>query len=196
MILDLEKEYFKAIAETVRVLESGGVLVFPTDTVYGIGGDARSAEAVEKIYKIKGREKGKPLAVIMSGFGMIDEWCDITHEQATALMEHLPGPYTFLLNLRKGKTLAGITGKIGVRVPNYVFLRKVAENFGAPIIATSANISGKKDAVKFSEVEKAIVDAVDLALDGGETSLKKPSTVVDLVEKKILRNGAGEFEFK
>ncbi len=198
------EEYEKALSRGLAALKKGGVLVFPTDTVYGLGGDARKIEVIEKIYKMKGRERGKPLAVIMSGFRMIDEWCDLDHEQADVIMQHLPGPYTFIVRLREGKTLAGITGtrnpepgtgRIGVRVPNHFFLRKLVLSFGAPIAATSANISGRGDASSFGEVEKALLKKVALAIDGGKTALGEASTVVDLVEKKILRNGAGEFKF-
>lgn len=196
MIVRLEKGYQKGLEEGLRVLKKGGVLVFPTDTVYGIGGDATNRETVEKIYRIKERDRGKPLAVVMSGLEMIMEWCDVYEEGGNIMMERLPGPYTFILKLKKGKILAGQAEKIGVRVPNHFFLRKLVLDFGAPIIATSANLSGKKDAAGFGEIEKGVVRKADLAIDGGKAALGQPSTVVDLVERKILRNGAGEFEFK
>ncbi|VVB97935.1 Threonylcarbamoyl-AMP synthase [uncultured archaeon] len=196
MIVDLEKEYPRALAEGPAVLKKGGIIVFPTDTVYGLGGDARSPEVLGKIYKIKERERGKPLAVVMSGLGMIREWCEVYEEGGNIMREHLPGPYTFILKLKEGKPLAGQKDKIGVRIPNHFFLRRLVLEFGAPVIATSANISGKKDPVRFSEVDAGIIAAADLAINGGETALRQPSTVVDLVERRILRKGAGEFEFK
>lgn len=196
MIANLEKEYQKALAEGLRVLRSGGLLVFPTDTVYGMGGDARSAEVLEKVYEMKGRDRGKPLTVVMSGLPMTREWCNVYEEGGKIMMETLPGPYTYILNLKQGKTLAGQAEKIGVRVPHHFFLRKLVHEFGAPIIATSANLSGKKDPVKFGDLDAGIIKAADLVIDGGATALRQSSTVVDLVERKILRKGAGEFEFK
>lgn len=196
MILDLENDYAKALSEGLRILKKGGILVFPTDTVYGIGGDATNKKVIEKICKIKGRDGKKPLAVVMSGLPMIMEWCTVYEEGGKIMMETLPGPYTYILNLKKGKTLAGHMEKIGVRAPNHAFLRKLVENFGSPVVATSANLSGDAEAVRFAEVDKKILKAADLCIDGGETALKQPSTIVDLVERKILRKGAGEFEFK
>ncbi len=196
MILRIEKDYAKALSESTRVLKKGGMIVFPTDTVYGLGGNATDPRVVEKIYELKNREAKKPLAVIMDGLEMMMEWCEIYEEDAKTLMEYLPGPYTFILKLKEGKTLAGQKEKIGVRVPNNFFVRKLVENFGKPVIATSANLSGRKDAVRLGDIEKNIIKKTDLALDGGETTLKKPSTVVDLVERKIVRKGSGEFEFK
>lgn len=189
------EEYTKAHSEGVRILKKGGIIVFPTDTVYGMGGDATNEKVAERIYEIKQRE-GKPLAVIMSGLDMIMKWCELYEESGKIIMEYLPGPYTFILKLKKGKTLACQKEKIGVRVPNHFFLRKLVENFGKPIIATSANISGEKDAICFEEIDKRILKAMDLGIDGGKTVLEQASTVVDLVDRKILRKGAGEFAFK
>lgn len=195
MILILEKEYNKALEEGLHILKKGELFVFPTDTVYGIGCDATNENAMEKIYELKGRGKDKPLSVVMSGLDMIKKWCKISEEEEKILIDHLPGPYTFILKLKKEKILAGQTEKIGVRVPNNFFLCKLVRNFGKPITATSANLSGKKDATKFSEVEQTIIEKTALVIDGGETLYKQPSTIVDLSERKILRKGAIEFNF-
>lgn len=192
----LEKEYMAALAAGVDALKKGGLVVFPTDTVYGLGCDASNEKAIAKIYSIKGREERKPLAVIMGNFGMIDEWCDLSEKQASQIMGMLPGPYTFIVNLRKGKTLAGLSGKIGIRVPEHMFVRKLAQHLGFPIAATSANLSGETDAFRLKDVDTGMMEAADLAIDGGETMHRKSSTVVDLVDRKILRKGAGKFEFK
>lgn len=196
MIISLEKEYNKAMDSALSVLNKGGVLIFPTDTVYGMGCDAQKKQAIERIYKIKKRDGRKPLAVIMANLEMVKEWCQASDDDVQTLIEHLPGPYTFILKLREGKELAGLKGKIGVRVPNYSFVRKLADNFNKPIAATSANLSGGKDTWKLSDIDRKVLSECDIAIDGGETQLKGVSTVVDLVDKKILREGAGEFEFK
>lgn len=195
MIISVD-EYRKAMELGQKIIKEGGLLVFPTDTVYGLGCDATNERAVGRIYRLKEREEGKPLAVIMPGLRMIAEWCDIGSEDAGLMADYLPGPYTFILKLRQGKTLAGLRDTVGVRVPAHSFVRKIAELAGVPIAATSANLSGKGDAWRLSDVDKGVRDGADLCIDGGETRLKAPSTVVDLVERKIVRKGAGEFAFK
>lgn len=189
------EDYEKTRALGLRALREGKLLIFPTDTVYGIGGDATSAKVVEKVCAAKGRERKKPLAVVMSGLGMIREWCEVHEDEYKALMENLPGPYTFILKLKEGSGLAEQKGKIGVRVPNYFFLTKLVHDFGKPVIATSANRSGGKDPRNVKKIDARLLKAAALVIDGGETALKQPSTVVDLVERKILRKGAGKFKF-
>lgn len=191
MIINLNDEYARALLKGVETLKNNGVIIFPTDTVYGIGCDARNEKLIEKIYSIKNRKGNKPFAVIMSGFDMINEWCELGKNDEKMIIEHLPGPYTFILNLKKGKTLSGQSWKVGVRVPQHAFICKLAEKFGAPISATSANKSGKENAISFEEIEQSLIEASDLSIDGGKTLFKQPSTVIDLVEKKILREGAG-----
>ena len=190
------EDYENAMERGLETLRKGGVLVFPTDTVYGIGCDATNNTAIERIYELKARDARKPLAVIMGGLEMARQWCDIPRVDEWLMTGHLPGPYTFILKLKETLELAGQKKTIGVRVPAHAFVRKLAENFGKPIAATSANLSGEKDAWDFGEVDKGVRDASDLCIDGGQTAHKAPSTVVDLVERKILRQGAGEFSFK
>ena len=192
----LENEYNEALRRGLETLRSGNLLIFPTDTVYGLGGDATNPEVLEKIYSLKGRDRGKPLAVVMSGLEMLEEWCEIPPDAAFALPELLPGPYTLIFKLRKGKRLAGQAEKIGVRVPNHFFLRKLVLEFGSPIIATSANLSGGKDPISVKEIDAKILRSSGLCIDGGETAEKKPSTIIDWAERKVLRRGAGKFEFK
>ncbi|MDD5337764.1 MAG: L-threonylcarbamoyladenylate synthase [Candidatus ainarchaeum sp.] len=191
----LESDYPKALARGLEVLRKGGVLVFPTDTVYGLGGDATKPDVLERIYSLKGRDRGKPFAVVMSGLEMMREWCEIPSDAVFALSELLPGPYTFIFRLKKGKKLAGQDERIGVRIPHHFFLRKLVLDFGTPVIATSANASGGKDPISMKEVGQKMLKAADLCIDGGETAEKQPSTVVDWVERKVLRKGAGKFEF-
>lgn len=195
MIVSLEKEYNRAFKLGLKALREGKLVVFPTDTVYGIGGDATDPKVIEAIYRAKERERGKPLAVVMSGMEMIMEWCEVSNEGFRAMMENFPGPYTFIVKLKKGKELAGQKEKIGIRIPNHFFLRKLVLDFKKPIIATSANLSGNKDPVRIEEVESKLIKAAAVAIDCGETQHKKSSTIVDLVERKILRKGAGEFKF-
>ncbi|MBU0586660.1 threonylcarbamoyl-AMP synthase [Candidatus Micrarchaeota archaeon] len=193
MIVSLENEYNKAMVDALSILKKAGTVIIPTDTVYGLCCDASSKDAIEKVYEIKKRDGKKPLAVLMNSLFMIKEWCEVPDEEL--LIEHLPGPFTFILKLKNGKELAGLKEKVGIRVPNYIFARKLVEGFGKPLALTSANLSGEKDVWSINDLDRKIANSTDLIVDGGETQFKGASTVVDLVEKKILRQGVKEFHF-
>jgi L-threonylcarbamoyladenylate synthase len=193
--INLHSEYDRALDKTVSALKGGNLAIFPTDTVYGIGADCASESAMRKLYAAKKRDEKKPVAVLMASLGMIREWCDISHYQSLMLMEHLPGPYTFILKLREGKSIMGLEGKIGVRVPLHSFAKLLPSRLGSPVAATSANLSGGADPTDFKLINREILSSAEVAIDGGACAHKKPSTVVDLVDKKILRQGAGKFEF-
>ncbi len=187
-ILSIEN-YDEAIEQTEKAIIADKLVVYPTDTLYGLGCNALSKEAIGKIYSLKSREKRKPLSVIMANKEMIDEYCELSQEQKEMLAKMLPGPYTFVVNLKK-KMPATNTEKIGIRVPSHFFMRTVSKRLWLPIVATSANISGEKEALTLEEVSEEVKQKSDLLLDGGKTIYSKPSTVIDLVEKKVLRKGA------
>ncbi len=179
-----------------QAILSGKIMIYPTDTLYGIGGNALDVNVVERIHKIKERDAGKPLSVIMGNLDMIGEYCELTKEQELILINYLPGPYTFILKLKKGTRIAAVGNSetVGVRVPEHQFARRLSVELKIPIITTSANISGKKDAATVKQIEKSVLDNVDFVVDGGETMYKQASTVVDLISIKLLRKGAGEWQ--
>ena len=181
---------FEAAEESAKaVIDAGGLVVYPTDTLYGLGCSALDGKAVARIYEIKKREGKKPLSILVSDFGMLREYCDTTPEQEKILHELLPGPYTFILKLKKRLPVSE-TLSVGVRVPEHMFMRQVAKELGVPIVSTSANLSGEPDAAELAGVDKAIADAADLVLDGGRCKYAQGSTVIDLVEMKVIRKGA------
>jgi len=181
---------FEAAEESAKaVIDAGGLVVYPTDTLYGLGCSALDEKAVSKIYEIKKREGKKPLSILVSDFGMLRKYCDVTPEQEKILHELLPGPYTFILQLKKRLPVSE-TLSVGVRVPEHMFMRHVAKELGVPVVSTSANLSGEKDAAELTGVDKEIADAADLVLDGGRCKYAQSSTVIDLVQMKVLRKGA------
>jgi len=201
----LANNYDEALAEAKRILLADGTLIYPTDTLYGLGCNALSEKAVAKIYSIKAREAGKPLSIIVSDYAMLKQYCDVPPAQERILHALLPGPYTFILKLRKklpvspaieiqraspsvSPTASQLT--IGIRVPEHYFMRQVSKELGMPIVSTSANISGKKDAAKLSDVDKEVSSRADLLIDNGACAYGKGSTVIDLIRMKILRKGA------
>jgi L-threonylcarbamoyladenylate synthase len=184
-----EDDYESAIDVANAELGSGGIIVYPTDTVYGLGGDATSEEAVRKILGIKGIKGRRPLSVMMSDFNMIEYYCETGIWEDIILRKYLPGPYTFVLKKRE-YIAATQTDKLGVRIPDNAFCQALCKRFGRPIITTSANLTGERPPVDFSQVNEKIVKRANLAIDGGLTKYRQPSMVVDLVERKMLREGA------
>lgn len=191
-VLKITKENFQSALDIARpILKSGGIIVYPTDTVYGIGGDATSEEVVKKIHEIKGIPEQKPMTVMMADFGMIDYYCDTGLWEDVILKKYLPGPYTFLMKRRRPLP-ASDTDKLGVRMPDSDFCRSLCWLFGRPIISTSANLTGQEAPDTLQKVDSEILDAADVVIDGGLTKYGGASVIVDLVERKIIRKGMKE----
>lgn len=181
--LDRYDEAFRAAKE---VLRSGGVMIYPTDTVYGIGGDAGRQETVKRVEAIKKREEEKPFSILLGSLSMVRSYCK-NEEQLAYCMKYFPGPYTFIVGTEEKK--------VGIRIPIHSFMVRLSYELGIGIITTSANTSGKKAPCSVEEVEERIKKEVDLVIDGGRTMYCMPSAVIDLVEKKVVREGPEPFEF-
>lgn len=189
------------IRTAVATIKRGGTVIYPTETVYGLGADAFSEDAVRKVYKIKNRDFSQPLSVAVSSFEMLQEVAFVASECLEVLSELLPGPVTVLLRRKAGVAqvlTAGSAGSevevVGVRFPENEVARRLIEGAG-PLTATSANLSGRAPPTCVEEVEiKA-----DIILNGGKCKYSVQSTVVDFSgaatpkEKKIeiKRRGAG-----
>jgi L-threonylcarbamoyladenylate synthase len=186
-----EDDFESAVDVAHALLHSGGVFVYPTDTVYGLGGDATSEKAVERIHRIKGIKEKRPMSVMMADLGMIDYYCETGLWEDMILSRYLPGPYTFLLKKRR-YLAASDSSKLGVRIPDSAFCQALCREFDKPVITTSANMTAKTPATKLDDVEKSIIDAADLVIDGGQTKYRSPSLVIDLVDGKVLREGRSE----
>ena len=193
-VLKITEDDFEGAIDVIDPLvHSGGIFVYPTDTVYGIGGNAVSVDVVKKINAVKGSDPAKPLSVMVSGFGMIEEYCDTGIWEDSILRRYLPGPYTFILKLRR-PIAASRTDRLGVRMPESAFCRALCERIGEPVITTSANPSGGKAPVRFGEIDRRLLDSVEGAVDGGPTKYRKASLVLDLVDVAHLREGAKGIE--
>lgn len=176
----------KAIETAARILKNGGLVAFPTETVYGIGANYNDAKAIKKLYEIKKRPLNKPFTVHISNLDMITEMgCEITPQAEKLVKKFWPGPLTIILPIVKG-------GKIGFRMPKNVIAIELIEKSGVPVVAPSANLSGNKPPSRAEEILKDFDGKIDLILDGGETQIGTESTVVDLTEEpfRILRKGA------
>ncbi|MFH1447607.1 MAG: L-threonylcarbamoyladenylate synthase [Candidatus Micrarchaeota archaeon] len=192
MRIDIE-DFDNAVEKAVDALKKGNMIVYPTDTLYGLGANATSEEAVAKVKEAKGRDDGKPISIMCSGLPMIKEYCDVSIENKIAMIGMLPGPFTVILPVKKGLPGNLCEKTVGVRVPRYFFLLNVIKKCGFPITGTSANLSGGKSPCCIDDIPGSILDSVDVVIDGGKCPYSAPSTVVDMCGKKpgVLRQGAG-----
>ena len=195
--IDLNKDYSDVIHEAVKVLSYGGVIVFPTDTIYGIGANALNEIAVRKVYRIKQRSFSKPLPIIARNMSWAKELAYIHPRNEEILKKHwADGKATAVLPKKEiipDQVTAG-TKTIGIRIPSYTFLDQLMAKFGYPLTSTSANISGKEGTSDIHKVinyfEKSEIKP-DLIIDAGILPKASPSTVVDLTtdKPKLLRVG-------
>ncbi len=197
--LRLTDENIVEAAETAAdVIRGDGVVLYPTDTLYGLGVDAFSDEAVEKIYAIKGRDEGKPMHAIVADLKMVEEYAHVTPMAKRAIEELPRGLVTCILQKHDERSL-GIAKNIptfGFRIPDHDFCTALLREFGAPITATSANASGEVPKLGVPAILKQLgahADMIDLVIDAGELPPSEPSTVIDLSKDGhpiILREGA------
>jgi|SRR3989344_4897956 len=195
--ISLESGLDACVKKSAEVLKSGGMILFPTDTLYGLGADAFSDAAVDKIYAIKGRDEKKPIHCIVTDIAMAEEYAEVTDDTRLLFERLLPGGLTVILKKREA-VVGGIArglDTIGIRIPNHDFCAQLAHAFGRPLTATSANISGLEPKRSLSDILEQLGDSaqkIDLIVDAGDLPPSAPSTVVDLSgeEPAILREGA------
>ena len=185
------------IKRASEVLENGGVIVYPTDTVYGIGCDILNKKAIERIYQIKGKERKKPLSFIVPNLKDISKYAQVSDISYRIMRRYLPGPYTFVLPATRmvPKKIAEVNKKtIGIRIPDNKICQLLLEEFPNPIISTSSNLSGSEILNDPEEINDQLGNRLELILDCGILGLDA-STVIDLTssDPKILREGKGEF---
>ena len=190
--------YDRQIADAVRILQQGGVVSFPTDTVYGLGADVHNAAAVDRVYSIKGRPKGSPLPVLISDISRLTDV--VSNPEPFAL--HLaslcwPGGLTLVLPTTVALPAALLQdGCVGVRVPDDPICIRLIERFRGPITGTSANKTGSPPAINAKQVKDQLGTSVDYILDAGRSQQAKPSTVVRVVggDVTVLREGVVSIE--
>ncbi|MFQ5910904.1 MAG: L-threonylcarbamoyladenylate synthase [Thermoplasmata archaeon] len=174
-------------------LEEGKLVVFPTETLYGLGGDPENRETVERIYLLKGRPRDDPLPVAVSSWEDVQGIAEVNNLARTLFDEFLPGPLTLVLKKKRQSSFRWISrGRtIGIRIPFQPLAVELAEEFG-PITATSANLHGGEGPTSVEAAIDQLGSKVDYYIDGGRTNLGVPSTIVDLSQNEIrvLREGA------
>lgn len=194
--IDLNKDYSGAIGEACRVLKLGGTVVYPTDTIYGLGANACDNLAVDQVFKIKNRPYHKPLPVIAKNLEWVAAIAYIDLRNKKVVETIWPGTTTAILPKREPLsslvTSGGLT--VGIRIPDFVFIDQLLGKFGYPLTATSANISGEEATNDVNKIIKRFENSKykpELIIDAGILPKSKLSTVLDLVsdQPKILRVG-------
>ena len=183
------------IRQAVEVLRRGGLVAFPTDTLYALGADALATDAVERVVAVKGRGRGKPLSVLVPSVEAIEALgVSLSDGLRRVLRTFWPGPLTVVVRAggRFPAALTAATGTIGLRIPGGPVAHAVLAGFGGPVIGTSANKAGGPDPGDAKTVQRAIGGQIDLIVDGGKVVLGVPSTVLDCTAEpaRILREGA------
>ena len=192
MLTEILKATDGAIARAAALLASGQLVAFPTETVYGLGARADDAAAVQSIYRAKGRPADKPLIVHVTGIDQARRQVAAWPEAAEGLArDHWPGPLTLVLPrsalVPDAVTAGGDT--VAVRAPNNAVALALLRACSGPIAAPSANISGEPPPTTAQQVLRGLAGRIPLVLDGGATSVKTPSTIVDVAASRILREG-------
>ena len=185
----------EAISRAAKAIAAGGVVIFPTRGLYGLGADAFNRDAVRRIFQIKGRPSNKPLLVLISDPVDLHRLVASTGPATRHLMQHFwPGGVTFVMPAREelAAELTGGSQKIGVRQTAHPVAGALVQAVGSPLTGTSANISGTGGCARVSDIDPTVVEAVDLVLDCGALAGGPGSTVVDVsaATPLILRLGA------
>lgn len=180
------------INKTLAVLKAGGVILYPTDTIWGIGCDATNENAVARVNEIKGRSADKSLIVLLDTDNKLQSYVTEIPDVAYELIEYAENPMTVIFsgakNLAKG--VINADGSVGIRVVKHDFCTPLIERFRKPLVSTSANISGQPAPKYFDDIDEAIKEAVDyiVNVDQENRTVKKPSTIIKL-------GPSGQFQF-
>lgn len=179
------------IKKALKVLRNGGVILYPTDTVWGLGCDATNEEAVKRIYNIKQRIDNKAMLVLMDSTAKLQAYVTEIPDLAWDLIEMSTKPLTIIYP--QGKNLAsnllGDDGSVGIRVSNEDFSKRLCEMFRRPIVSTSANVSGEPTPLNFAQISQAIIEAVDYVVNYRQEDLSEPapSSIIKLGPGNLIK---------
>ena len=172
-----------------NIVRAGGVIVFPTDTVYGIGCDPLNDESVRRVYEIKKR-LGKPMPILAKDLNDVERIAEMSEIEFKIVSKLWPGQLTILLKAKPSFRISRLMSedrRIGVRIPASLQTLTIIEESGGLLVGTSANVSGLPPPQSIQELDEEILRSVDLVIDGGRCLIGKPSTVVRLVDEDRLR---------
>jgi len=180
------------VAKALKVLREGGIILYPTDTIWGIGCDATNTEAVKKIYRLKQRDEAKSMIILLDTDNKLESYVSDVNPLAYDLIEYAENPLTLVMPGAKNISPALISsdGSIGIRIAKHQFCQQLIQQLRKPLVSTSANVSGKPSPQYFSQISQEIIDGVDYVVDLEQHSMeiKNPSTIMRLAPD-------GKFEF-
>jgi len=191
-----DKPAWPSLKEVADMVTQGGTMIYPTDTIYGIGCDAYHKEALKKISLAKGRDPKKPFSFICRDVAQVSQFAFVPNWAYRLMTRILPGPYTFVLEARKTnlpKKLVGKRNTVGVRIPDHPVCHTLMELIDAPLVTTSVNLAGAAPMTDPADLPDAFAPYVDAFIDVGPI-YAEPSTVLDATGNKpvTLREGGGE----
>ncbi|HEX7573919.1 MAG TPA: L-threonylcarbamoyladenylate synthase [Bacteroidota bacterium] len=197
--VDMNEPADRAMILAAEVIQAGGVVVYPTDTLYGLGVNAWNTEAVHRVQAIKGRPETKPVLVIVhTPRAALDLTDEVTEAGRSLMASFWPGPLTLLFRCGPNvpEAVTRESGKIAVRVPSNRLCLRLSELAGCPVTSTSANISGEAVSGSVQEIERALGPGVDLFIDGGVLPRSLASTLVDVSGPvpRLVREGVISYE--
>jgi len=182
----------RLISKVVQVLDQGGLIVYPTDTFYGIGCDLFNKKSIKKIYQLKRRPLTKPFSFVCANLKDISLYAQVSNNAYRIMKRSLPGPYTFVLEGTRLVPKLMLTKRrtVGIRVPDNKICLAIVKSLGRPIISTSINLDEP------SAIHDTYSSLVEIVIDGGVIS-HEPSTVVSLIDDnpEVIREGKGEINF-
>jgi len=182
------------IKKAIEVLRAGGIILYPTDTIWGIGCDATNEDAVKNVYAIKQRAENKAMIVLLPSYAMLESYVGDVPEVAFDLMDLSEKPLTIIFEGAKGlaHNLLGEHDSVGIRIPKDAFLERLLMQFKKPIVSTSANVSGTPSPIVFADIVPSIKDQVDYVVGYGQDNVEPrvPSSILQLKpngEVKVIR---------
>ena len=183
------------LKKAVELIQKGKIVVFPTETVYGIGTNGLDENTVKKLYKVKQRPLNKPITLLVSNMEMVELLAkDITETEYKIMKKFFPGPLTIILKKKQIVPDIVTSGQdtVGIRMPSGEIAKKLIEKAGVPIATPSANVTGEPSGTNLQDIEKTFKEKVDFYIDGGESGLRLASTIVQVVNGRIqiLRQGS------
>ena len=199
-VLHIDPEHLKGrhVLRAVEVLRDGGVVIYPTDTIYGLGCDITQKVAVQRIRRIKSRSAKKPMSFVCADLTNISRYARVSNFAYRILKRSLPGPYTFVLPATKEtpRMLQSKQKTVGIRVPDHPVPLSLVAELGNPVISTSANRSDEEALTDPLRLESELGGSVDLIMECGKLPVS-PSTVISLLndEIEILREGEGDLDY-
>ncbi|MDR2579031.1 MAG: threonylcarbamoyl-AMP synthase [Chitinispirillales bacterium] len=190
-----QKRYLEAAAHTLT--HEGGIAVYPTDSVYGLGACVTNPKGIDKIVRLIEKDKNRPFSFICSDFSQVSRYVRLSNAHYKLMKRYLPGPYTFILDATNlvPKRISPKRRTVGIRMPESIVTLELVKLIGEPLANTSVNIAGEL-AFDPKEIKSAVKHEVDVMLDAGPLDTPEPSTVVDLTggEPVLVRLGKGEWD--